>query len=56
MKRNKLKSLAVCFVLMLVFITTSGIAAAAIADSNEQFASPYDQDASIWNSYTFVIG
>ena len=54
MKRNKLKSLAVCFVLMLVFITTSGIAAAATADSDEQMN--VERDAISWSNNMSLKG
>ncbi len=49
---NKLKSLAsAIFAVMLVLTSTISIAAAAIADSEEQFTSPYDTDAVTWNYY-----
>ncbi|MDF1531072.1 MAG: C25 family cysteine peptidase [Methanosarcinales archaeon] len=49
MKRNKLIMLAsICFIVMLTFSAT-GIAAAAIADSDEQMDQ--ETDANIWNNY-----
>jgi hypothetical protein len=52
MKRDKLKSLvSAIFAVMLVLTSTVSIAAAAIADSEEQFEAPSDQDALTWNYY-----
>lgn len=55
MKRNKLKLLAASFfVVMLVFTTTLGIAAAATADSDEQMNAEFD--AYVWNAYMSMGG
>ncbi|CAG0979185.1 MAG: hypothetical protein MPEBLZ_00559 [Candidatus Methanoperedens nitroreducens] len=49
---NKIKSFAsAIFAVMLMLTSIVSIAAAAIADSEEQFAAPSDQDALTWNYY-----